>query len=473
MLKPIYPMCALLAATLGCLSPGAWAQSLTLKEALKLAQEHNPDVRQAELAVEGAQANVTIAGAAPNPVLTLQSFNINPNAGVGAGSLRSKTVDSAVRVDQLIERGGKRALRVENADLLASASADDARDTQRQVALLVAQAYYDLMAANERLAILRDTAQLFDQTVAAAQKRRKAGDLAAADVARAQVDAGRARSDALQAESDLFQARQTLAWLTGQGASAATLEAADGWPDLPPQQAPELAQGAQGAQGTHEQAPAAQAPVLASRTAPVSQDSAARLARRAEPGDDEVLLARRPDVLAAVARFDAAQAARKLALAQRSADITVGVQAEHYPTSAANPQGSGNSFGIALQIPLQVRYAYQGEIRAADAALDAAREHLHQARAQARADLDLARDRVRSCAAVLARYEDADGLMSAARKSADAAEFAFQHGALAIMDLLDVRRTYRNTQLDALAARAAHAKALAALRAAAAEGNQK
>jgi cobalt-zinc-cadmium efflux system outer membrane protein len=441
MLKPIYPMCALLAATLGCLSPGAWAQALTLKEALKLAQEHNPDVRQAELAVEGAQANVTIAGAAPNPVLTLQSFNINPNAGVGAGSLRSKTVDSAVRVDQLIERGGKRALRVENADLLASASASDARDTHRQVALLVAQAYYDLMAANERLAILRDTAQLFDQTVAAAQKRRKAGDLAAADVARAQVDAGRAQSDALQAESDLFQARQTLAWLTGQTDHAATLEAGDGWPAL-----------------QHGQEPGAQALMSGGGTV---------------QGDDEALLARRPDVLAAVARFDAAQSARKLALAQRSADITVGVQAEHYPTSAANTQGSGNSFGIALQIPLQVRYAYQGEIRAADAALDAAREHLHQARAQARADLDLARDRVRSSAAVLARYDDADGLMPAARKSADAAEFAFQHGALAIMDLLDVRRTYRNTQLDALAARAAYAKSLAALRAAASEGKQK
>jgi len=435
MLKPIHPMCVLLAAALGLLSCGARAQSLTLKEALKLAQEHNPDVRQAELAVQGAQANVTIAGAAPNPVLTLQSFNINPNAGVGAGSLRSKTVDSAVRVDQLIERGGKRALRVENADLLASASAGDARDTRRQVGLLVAQAYYDLMAANERLAILRETAQLFDQTVAAAQKRRKAGDLAGADVARAQVDAGRAHSDALQAESDLYQARQTLAWLTGQNANAATLQAADGWPAAQASQAPQ-----------------------------------ARPASGIGLDDDEAVLARRPDVLAAVARLDAAQAARKLALAQRSADVTVGVQAEHYPTSATNTQGSGNSFGIALQIPLQVRYAYQGEIRAADAALDAAREHLQQTRAQARADLDLARERLRSSAAVLARYEDADGLLPAARKSADAAEFAFQHGALAIMDLLDVRRTYRNTQLDALAARAAYAKALAALRAAASEG---
>ena len=415
--------------------PGVLAQSLSLAQALKLAQEHNPDVRQAVLAEQGAQAAVTMAGAAPNPVLTLQSFNINPNAGVGAGSLRSKTVDSAVRVDQLIERGGKRALRTENAGYLASASGGDARDTRRQVTMLVAQAYYDLMAASERLAILRDSARLAEQTVAAAQKRRQAGDLAAADVARAQVDAGRARSDALQAESDLYLARQTLALLIGQGEDASRLEAADGWPQA-------LAGVGAGVQA------GGQAGVL----------------------EEAALLARRPDVLAAQARVDAAVAARKLALAQRSADITVGVQAEHYPTSASNAQGSGNSFGIALQIPLQLRYSYQGEIRAADVALDAARDHFVQVQAQARADLGLGRERVRTAAEVLAQYEAADGLLASARKSADAAEFAFQHGALAIMDLLDVRRTYRSTQLDALSARANYAKSLAALQAAASEG---
>lgn len=431
MLKPFYFKCAAAAAALAFVSPGAQAQSLSLSQALKLAQEHNADVRQAVLAVQGAQAAVTMAGAAPNPVLTLQSFNINPNAGVGAGSLRSKTVDSAVRVDQLIERGGKRALRVENAGQLARASAGDARDTQRQVTMLVAQAYYDLMAASERLAILRDSARLAEQTVAAAQKRRQAGDLAVADVARAQVDAGRARGDALQAESDLYQARQTLALLIGQGEDARRLEAADGWPQ-----------------------------------ALTGVDVAAQ----AGAPDEVALLARRPDVLAAQARVDAAMAARKLALAQRSADITVGVQAEHYPTSASNAQGSGNSFGIALQIPLQLRYSYQGEIRAADVALDAARDHLLQVQMQVRADLGMGRERVRTAAEVLAQYDAADGLLASARKSADAAEFAFQQGALAIMDLLDVRRTYRSTQLDALNARANYAKSLAALQAAASEG---
>src|SRR5471032_1887738 len=208
---------------LAALSATAAAQPITLQQAIATALEHNPDLRLSQLG---------IAGAAPNPTLTLQSFNINPNAGVGAGGLRSKTVDSAVRVDQLIERGGKRELRVENAAKLAAASGSDLRETRRQVRLLVSQAYYDLLAADGKLAITRESAQLFDRTVEAARKRQHAGDLAPADVARAQVDALRARNDVLQAESDLFVARQTLALLIGEPANAAQLTALDAWPDV-------------------------------------------------------------------------------------------------------------------------------------------------------------------------------------------------------------------------------------------------
>ncbi|MYN21248.1 TolC family protein, partial [Rugamonas sp. FT107W] len=174
--------------------------------------------------------------------------------------------------------------------------------------------------------------------------------------------------------------------------------------------------------------------------------------------------ARRPDVQAAQDRLEAARAARKLALAQRSGDVTVGVQFEHYPASAANPQGSGNSYGVALQIPLQWRYAYQGEIRAAEVALDIAGENLDKARRQARAELLLGAEQARGAWLRLRRSEDE--LLPAARQSAAAAEYAFNRGAMGIMDVLDVRRSERAAQLDALAARNDYAKSLAAWRAA-------
>lgn len=408
----------------------ARAQALSLQQARTLAHDSNPDLRLAALAHEAATAAITVAGAAPNPVLTVQSFNLNPHAGIGAGSLRSKTVDSAVRLDQLFERAGKRGLRIDNATGLAAASAFDVVDARRQLDQLVGQAYYELLAASERLQIYRDSAVLFDHTVAAARLRSKAGDLAGADVARAQVDALRAHNDLLQATSAQRQARLALALLIGQPQLAEALMTADGWPLNPP------------------------------------ADPADELA--ADPADST--LRARPDVRAAQARVQAAESARKMALAARSADITVGVQLEHFPASAANGQGSGNSVGIALQIPLMVRYAYQGEVRAADVALEAACERLRQARLQARGDIDGARERVRSSGAMLRSFDASSGVLTAARRSADAAEFAFQHGALGIMELLDARRSYRAVQLEALTARAAYASALAQLQAALSQG---
>jgi cobalt-zinc-cadmium efflux system outer membrane protein len=393
------------------------ADSLGLEQLQRVALERNHDVRVSALVLDSAAAAVTSAAAAPNPMLTVQTMNINPGLGVGAGSLRSKTVDSSVRIDQLLERGGKRDLRRDNALHQAEGAREDVREARRQLRLAVSQAYYDALAAGERLAILDDTAQLYQRTVEVAQKKRQAGDVSPADVARLQVEALRASNDTAQARSDVARARQTLALLTGIDNRQAQLPLADGWPA-----------------------------VVATTLA---QDDPA-----------EAAIARRPDVMAAQARVAAALSAHKLALAARTRDVSIGVQAEHYPASASNPQGSGNSFGISLQVPLFLRYQYDGEIRSAQVALDLAQENLEQARILARAELSRSALDVRSNGERLQRIDDS--LLPAAQKSAQAAEFAYQHGALPVAEVLDVRRSYRAVQLDALAARSDYAKALAA-----------
>ncbi|MFS2136276.1 TolC family protein [Duganella sp. Dugasp56] len=410
------------AAWLMMAGSGSHAEVLTLAQAIARSMEHNSDARLAAMAVDSARAAGLSAAAAPNPTLTLQSFNINPGVGIGSGKLREKTIDSAVRIDQLIERGGKRELRVATAGHLERAARDDLREGQRQLRLQVSLAYYDWQAAIARLAVLRDSAALCDATVEAARRRLKAGDLAAADVARAAVDALRARNDVQQAETDVAGARIALMALLGE---------------------PE-----------RNDVEAAPAGVLAAPSELVADDAA---------------LARRPDVLAAQDRLDAAYAARKLALAQRSTDVTVGLQVEHYPASAANPQGSGNSYGIALQIPLQWRYTYQGEIRTAEVAIDIASENLDKVRRLARAELLLGSEQVQGAWQRLRRSEDE--LLPSAHQSAIAGEYAFNHGALSIMDVLDVRRSERAAQLETLAARNDYAKSLAAWRAALTESS--
>ncbi|GAA4021701.1 TolC family protein [Actimicrobium antarcticum] len=393
------------------------SQPLSLTQAVQVAIDHNHDVRLGGLAVDSAGAAKLIAAASPNPMLTVQSFNINPALGIGAGSLRAKTVDSAIRMDQLIERGGKRGLRIDTAVQLEDAARNDLRDSYRQLKINVAQAYYDVLAAQEKRTITLETAALYDHTVTAAQKRQKAGDIAAADVARLQVDALRAQNDVVQTEADLNRARQALALLLGKIASAGQLALTDGWPD----DAFDIA---------------------------VPTDS---------------LTDQRPDVLAAKFRLDAAGTAYKQALAMRTRDVSVGVQIDHYPASPANPQGSGNSVGIALQIPLFTRNQFDGDIRSAALAVDMAQEMLAKIRDQARSELFGNWQAADTAYRRLQRYDSA--LLVMAKRAADAAEFAYVNGALGVMDVLDARRTYRATRLDAVAARADYAKSLATWRA--------
>lgn len=414
---------ALFVAPLSFAEDTAQLQKLSLEQAIQIAMERNYDLQLSAFAVANAKAATVIASASPNPTLTIQTFNINPRVGIGVGGPRSKTVDSTVRIDQLIERGDKRELRMENASLLQDAARNDLHDARRQLRVTVSQSYYDLLAVEEKRGITRQTASIYESTVVAAQKRQRAGDLANADVARLQVDALRAQNDETQAEADLAKARQTLALALGKIAYATQIRLADGWPTTQ----------------------------FNATTPP------------------EELIERRSDVLAAKSRLDAAMASRKLALASRSRDVSVGVQYEHWPTSKANAQGTGNSYGVAVQIPLFVRYQFDGEIRAAEVAVDTARQTLEKTRDLARSDLLKSWEDARASFERVRRYDD--GLLAAAKKSADAAEFAFRYGALGVMDVLDARRTYRATQLDALAARADYAKSLAVQQAAVSESN--
>jgi cobalt-zinc-cadmium efflux system outer membrane protein len=382
--------CMLLAAFPAC---AADLRHLSLADAEAMASSGNRDLHLAALAISSAQAAMVTADAAPNPTLSIQSASINPHTGIGAGNWRSKTVDTTIRIDQTIERGGKREWRREAALRQEDAARADHEDTTRQVRLDVALAYYDLLAAQERVTIALETVRLFEQTLDAAMRRKKAGDLAGADADRIMVDAMKAKSDSRQAQTDLDHARMALAVLIGQPREVDAIAAGDSWPT----------------------------------------------ARQfASPENIDEMVEARADVKAARARLEAAQASRRLALASRTRDVSVGVQFEHDPAGNTNPSGSGNSYGVAIQIPLFLRYQFDGEIRAAESAADRLR---HQQ----------------------------DGALQAASRAADAAEYAFRNGALGVMDVLDARRSYRVAQLDALSARTDFAKALAAWRIAAME----
>src|SRR5260370_10832340 len=118
-------------------APAAFGQSvdlgaLTLAQSEQLLRSRNRELLAARRAVEAAQANTLSAGARPNPTLSLGVGAINPSAGVGTGPWRDKTVDSSIRIDQVIGRGDRRGVPLPNARSLESASAADFSDPFRQ-----------------------------------------------------------------------------------------------------------------------------------------------------------------------------------------------------------------------------------------------------------------------------------------------------------------------------------------------------
>lgn len=411
-----------IAASVACPLP-VFGQTagLTLMEAEQRLLARNRDILAARRALEASQANTLSAGARPNPTLSFGLSSINPQAGIGSGPLRDKTVDTSVRLDQVFERGDRRDLRIALAQGLESASAGDLDEVTRQQRRALRLAYYDLALAQDRTRIARESADLFGRSVEAAEKRLAAGDIAAADVSRIRVDALRAESDARAADADRRRAQVALALLTGSESETASLAAADPWPAL-----------------------------------------SALPAAAAEPLDDAALESR-PDVRAARKRIESAQKGRELARSLRTRDVSVGVQYDRYPTSGSNTLGSGNSFGVFVSVPLFTNYAFDGEIRRAEVDYSAAQDALARALAEARAEAQRSLGDLRSAADRVERFEQT---LAEAARSARAAEFAYSNGAIGVMDLLDARRTLRALQLESANARADYARAWAAWRAA-------
>jgi cobalt-zinc-cadmium efflux system outer membrane protein len=397
--------------------PASVLEQLTLREAEKLAIQHNREIRLARRAVEGAEAEVVIAGARPNPALSINMTQISPSTGIGSGSLRDKRVDTVIGLSQLVERGNKRELRLEAAEHALAAVRSERADVERQQRVSLHAAYYDLVLAQEKLRISQETAELYEKTLDAAERRLKAGDISATELARIRVDALRAQNDARAALAERERAQVALAYLIGVERDAVRIYAADGWPG--PEQAP------------------SEYPL-------------------------ERALEARADVRAAQARVLAAEKGRELARALRTRDVTVGIQYERFPGDLSN-----NSYGFTVSIPLFANYFYEGEIRRAEVELSTARDNLERVRALAISEISKSRADVQSALDRVRRFREV--LLAAAQKAATGAEFAYARGAIGVMDLLDARRQLYTARLEYAAVQADYAKALAVWRAATGE----
>jgi len=395
-------------------------QTLELPQVLQAARQ-NPDAQAAQRAAQAALADVRAANRAPAPVLSTGVSSIDLQRGTGAGSFwHDKTIDKSLGLDWTWERGNKREWRTEAAERAARAARADGQDTRVVQQIGALGAFYDLLAAQERLQILQDLAESAGALARSATLRLKAGDLSAQEASRIAIESERAQTELESARLTRQLAMQALAGWMGQAVPVSGWQAQGPWPQW-------------------QVEPAA--------------------------ADIDALVEQRPDVVAARERLAAAQAALQAAQALTQADPTLGATFDHYPDG----QQTHRWLALRISVPLNGFSRFEGEIGRAQAQKDQASDLLAKARIQALAELQGLLQSWQGHRARLQAY--ATRILPQAQQVAMQAELAYNKGALSLTDLLDARRTLRSTQLEATVVQNDHAHALGAwqLRSAAAQ----
>ena len=367
-------------------------RTLTLPEALALAERQNPTLQAHAQSIESSRAGEITAGLRPNPIF------------------QNDTTSATVGIYQEFEVGGKRRSRLESARLTTSVSETDFADARRTLVLSVRQAFVGALLAKADVALARENLSSFQKVIDLNRLRLEKGALSGADFLKIELQA-------LQFETDLQDAALALQ------TEKATLRGLLGGSSLPEQ-------------------------------FDVEGDLEATPFEKGLSELQQLALANRPDLKSAETGIRKAAADVRLAKANGYPDPTLGTSLLHTGNEIGGPgwfqpfypKGeTSNAMGVGLSFPIPLFNRNQGEIartrseqRRADFLVQAMRNQVLQDVETAYASFQSSRDRVRL-------YEQT--YLSRAKDSRDTAEFAFQRGATSILDFLDAERTYRATQL--------------------------
>jgi len=383
----------------------AWAADppnhpLSLSEALEIAHRENPVLRAARAHTSAVQAGEVSAALRPNPVFTSSNEDFNPWNFDPANAQ-----EFTQNVSFLIERGGKRQARINDARLTTSVANAVLSDAERQLDLQVKLAFVNYLLGSETLKLADDNLKGYAQVIEANQVRLNAGDISQTDFDRIKIEEASFQSDVLTARTSMLQARSQLAALLG--ISDATKLNVTGQLSPPP-----------------------------------VQGSLAQLQQAA--------LQHRPDYLAAHQNVQKAEADLTLARANGATDVSVGPEYKR--------NGPDNTFGVVFQLPLRVFDRNQGEKLRTSHELESSRYAEEAARLQVLSDVQQAWDAYQSA---LERHNlYTQDYLQRSRTVLERLTFSYQHGATSLLDYLDAIRSHRDVQLGALTA---DSQALAAI----------
>ena len=397
---------------------------LSLQSATDLLIKNNLSVIAARYNVDILRAQRIALGLRPRPGITVSAtqFAVPGVFRHPANLIHSNTSSAAnatylVEVDQLFERGNKRELRVSQANLNTQAAEAQVKDALRQQLFQLRQAFFTAVLARENLRVARENLNHFTDTERILFAQVKEGYTAGVDLKRVQLQQLQFHSDVSRAEQSYQQSLRDVLNLTGSGDApslANTTNMTDG------AGTPSVLPGLDGSLGV--------------------VDGNLEIIPALLWIDDlrPMALANRPDIRAAELSLEAAQKGVELAEAQRTRDVTVGMQ---YTRT-----GGDNTVGAVVSAPLVTRRFANSAVAQATAVKLQAEAQLRLTRTQALTDVEKAftaynvsRERLRLFTG---------GALSTAADVRHIEEIAYRDGAKGLLDYLDAQRTYNQTLVD-------------------------
>jgi NodT family efflux transporter outer membrane factor (OMF) lipoprotein len=216
-----------------------WWEPLGDPELNKLiddAVKQSPDMRAAEARLRASRAGLAGQKAKELPttgaaLAYLHAHLPSSQLNIGAAEFYNLGYDATWEVD--LFGGTRRAIEAASAE--AEATLSDLADTHVSLTAEVAQAYVDLRDQQQRIALVRQSAELEEQILNLTQQRRASGVASDLDVERIRTQVENTRATLIPLDAQITESLDRLAVLTGRepGALDAELSAVTKLPTLP------------------------------------------------------------------------------------------------------------------------------------------------------------------------------------------------------------------------------------------------
>ena len=355
----------------------AAAEPLSLAKAIELALEGNPEVAAAKRQWEATEGQVLQGRSRPNPEL---AYSLEDT--------RSKTRTQSWQLNLPVELGGKRAARTKAAEKTREQAQAQLSELQATVRANVAAAYFDVLTAQERLVLARDSAALAKSSTDTVSKRVAAGKVSPVEESKARVAEAGVRVELAQAASEQRNALSRLFALLGRIDAPYTV-----------------------LEGKAENLPSV--PSLA---------------------DLQPLISSAPGVVLARIEVDRRKALTALEQSKRVPDVTVSVGMQRSNETQRNVL----LFGVSLPLPVFDRN--QGNLLEALKLEDKARDELQAATVRLHSEVAQARERLSTITAEVQSLQQE--VLPGAKSAYDAATIGFENGKFNFLEVLDAQRTY-------------------------------